>query len=100
MATQRPVKLSDHGHGPEPEHHGDAHDHADDDGHEHEHALDWLEAARIGFVAVAAGAVWFRLWEPFAAVSVLGVVGVLVGGWPIFREAAENMLARRMTMEL
>jgi cation transport ATPase len=24
----------------------------------------------------------------------------LVGGWPIFKEAAENIVARRMTMEL
>jgi Cd2+/Zn2+-exporting ATPase/Cu+-exporting ATPase len=102
VATQRPAKSSDPGHSPEAAHHSDAHDHDHDheDGHEHEHAFDWLEAARIGFVAVAAGAVWFRLWEPFAAVSVLGVVGVLVGGWPIFREAGENILARRMTMEL
>jgi Cu+-exporting ATPase len=38
--------------------------------------------------------------EPFANVSVIGIVGVMVGGWPVFREAAENMLARRMTMEL
>jgi heavy metal translocating P-type ATPase len=99
VATQQPVRSSEHGHGPEPEHYEDAHDHAHD-GHEHEHALDWLEAVRIGFVGVAAAAVWFRVWEPFASVSVLGVVGVLVGGWPIFREAGENILARRMTMEL
>ena len=80
--------------------HDHDHDHDHDDGHEHEHAFDWLEGARIGFVAIVAAAVWFRVWEPFAAVSVLGVVGVLVGGWPIFREAGENILARRMTMEL
>jgi len=35
-----------------------------------------------------------------AAVSVIGVLGVLIGGWPIFKEAAENIAARRMTMEL
>jgi P-type Cu+ transporter len=34
------------------------------------------------------------------AISVLGILGVLVGGWPIFKEAAENLAARRMTMEL
>jgi len=28
------------------------------------------------------------------------VLGVLIGGWPIFKEAAENAVARRMTMEL
>ncbi|MCS5712899.1 heavy metal translocating P-type ATPase [Candidatus Berkiella aquae] len=72
-------------------------DHAD---HDHAHAFEWLEALRILFVALAAAAVWFRLWEPFTGVSVIGVAGVLVGGWPIFKEAFENSIARRMTMEL
>ena len=100
MTTRRPPNSSDQEHSPGSDHHAEANDHDHEDGHEHEHAFDWHEAARIGFVAVAAAAVWFRLWEPFAAVSVLGVVGVLVGGWPIFREAGENVLGRRMTMEL
>jgi Cu+-exporting ATPase len=30
----------------------------------------------------------------------IGVLSVLIGGWPIFKEAAENAAARRMTMEL
>ena len=51
-------------------------------------------------MAIAAAAVWFRLWEPFAAVSVIGVIGLVIGGWPIFKEAFENILQRRMTMEL
>lgn len=66
----------------------------------HEHRFDRWETARIVFVALAAAAVWFQVWEPFARVSVIGVVSVLIGAWPIFREAAENLLARRMTMEL
>jgi len=66
----------------------------------HEHALEWPEMLRIVLVAVAAAAVWFHLWEPFARVSVIGVVGLLVGGWPIFKEALENLFAKRMTMEL
>ena len=75
-------------------------DHDYDDQHDGEHAFAWPEAARIAFVALAAAAVWFRLWEPLASVSVIGVLGVIVGGWPIFKEAAENIVARRMTMEL
>ena len=51
-------------------------------------------------VALAAAAVWFRVWEPFRAVSVIGVLGLAVGGWPIFKEAFESLLTRRMTMEL
>jgi heavy metal translocating P-type ATPase len=68
--------------------------------HDGEHALSWLAAARIVVVALGAAAVWLHLWEPFARVSLIGVAGVLIGGWPIFTEAAENLAARRMTMEL
>jgi heavy metal translocating P-type ATPase len=63
-------------------------------------ALSWIEAARIVVVALSAAAVWFHLWEPFARVSLIGVLGVLIGGWPIFKEAAGSVAARRMTMEL
>jgi Cu+-exporting ATPase len=68
--------------------------------HESEHAFRCIEAVRICLVALGAAAVWFHLWEPFAHVSLIGAVGVLIGGWPIFKEAAKNVAARRMTMEL
>jgi heavy metal translocating P-type ATPase len=79
----------------------DQHNH-DDHGYEHEHGdtLDWRELARIAGVALTAVAVWFRVWEPFSRVSVLGLVGTIIGGWPIFAEAWENLRERRMTMEL
>ena len=67
---------------------------------DHEHALAWPEMLRIAFVALAAAAVWWRVWEPVRVVSLIGVAGLLIGGWPIFREALENLLAKRMTMEL
>lgn len=76
------------------------HDHHDHDHHDHDHPFDWQEGLRIALVAVAAAAVWFGWWEPYPAVSVIGVSGLAIGGWPIFREAFENLLARRMTMEL
>ena len=79
---------------------GDCRDEARHDDHEFVHAFDWIEASRIALVAAAAVAVWFRAWEPFPAVSVIGIAGLLIGGWPILREAFENILARRMTMEL
>src|SRR3546814_9435658 len=68
--------------------------------HDHEHAFDIPEALCIGAVALAAIAVWFHWWEPWPRFSVIGVAGLLIGGWPIFKEAIENLLARRMTMEL
>jgi cation transport ATPase len=83
--------------GPRHDHHGRDHD---DDHEDHSHGFDWIEAARIAFTALAALAVWFKLWEPLPAISVIGIVGLVVGGWPILKEAFENVLERRMTMEL
>lgn len=80
--------------------HNHSHDHDDDDHHGHDHAFAWQEMVRIALVALAAAAVWFRLWEPLAVVSVIGVAGLLIGGWPIFKEGFENLIAKRMTMEL
>ena len=62
--------------------------------------IDPLELLRILGTAAVAGAVWFRVWEPFPRLSVLGLLGTLIGGWPIFHEAWENIRERRMTMEL
>jgi len=67
---------------------------------EHEHGVEWAELVRIAFVAVSAAAVWFRLWEPFAHISVIGIAATLIGGYPIFKEAFENIVERKMTMEL
>jgi Cd2+/Zn2+-exporting ATPase/Cu+-exporting ATPase len=67
---------------------------------EHHHVFSRIEAARIIIVALAAAAVWFHVWEQLPRVSLIGAVGLLIGGWPIFKEAAENAAARRMTMEL
>ena len=66
----------------------------------HEHGLDWVELARIAFVGLAAAAVWFHVWEPFPRISVIGIVATLIGGYPIFKEAIENIIERKMTMEL
>jgi len=66
----------------------------------HGHGIEWVELARIVFVALAAIAVWFRVWEPFPHLSLIGVAAALIGGYPIFKEAFENILERKMTMEL
>jgi heavy metal translocating P-type ATPase len=76
------------------------HEHDDHEHDEHEHAFEWSEMVRIALVGVAAAMVWFRVWEPVSALSIVGVAGLLVGGWPIFKEALENLIAKRMTMEL
>ena len=75
--------------------HGTAPEHA-----EQPHGLEWVDLARIAFVALAAAAVWFHLWEPLTRISVIGVAATLIGGYPIFKEAFENIVERKMTMEL
>jgi P-type Cu+ transporter len=67
---------------------------------DHEHALNWVEICRVLFVAVAAGAIWFLGGERNPYVTAAGVLCTLVGGFPIFHEAYENIVQRRMTMEL
>ncbi|RSL18986.1 Cu+-exporting ATPase [Edaphobacter aggregans] len=79
-------------HLPEPT---DTHEEQDD-----EHGFEIADILRVIFVAVAAAAVWCHLWEPFHRVSVIGLAATLIGGYPIFKEAFENIIERRMTMEL
>ena len=74
--------------------------HLDAEREEQGHGLEWAELVRIAFVAFAAVAVWFGIWEPFPHISVIGVAATLIGGYPIFKEAFENIVERKMTMEL
>src|SRR6202165_5083690 len=75
--------------------------HADhEDGHEHEHALNWRDVNRVLFVAAAAGAAWVLGGVPNPYITGIGVICALVGGFQIFHEAYENIVQRRMTMEL
>ena len=68
--------------------------------HEHENPLNSKEISRVLFVGVAAGSMWFlgRSTNPY--IIAVGVICTLVGGFPIFHEAYENIVQRRMTMEL
>ena len=75
-------------------------DHDDEDGHDHKHSLAWQDLARIAFAGIALVAVWL-LAQQYAQVSlIVGIVATLIAGWPIFKEALENLLEKRMTMEL
>jgi heavy metal translocating P-type ATPase len=68
--------------------------------HDAGHHLKSADLARIAFVALCCAAVWFRVWEPFPKVSVIGIVAAVIGMYPIMKESFEAVLARRMTMEL
>jgi Cd2+/Zn2+-exporting ATPase/Cu+-exporting ATPase len=77
---------------------GSSHDLSGHD--DHGHSLEWVDLVRIGLMALACIASWFGLWRQFASFDVVALVATLIGGYPIFREALTNILARRMTMEL
>ena len=60
----------------------------------------WLEWARVAFVAVILVLVWARVVPRVSGIDILALIGVLIGGYPIFKEAIADLLERRMTMEL
>jgi len=63
--------------------------------------LERQDVVRIAFVAVTAGLTWWAAGESRrTTVIFVGLSGLLVGGWPIFKEAAENLAVGQMTMEL
>src|SRR5579872_2633451 len=77
--------------------HGHDHEHDHD---EEEHGVGLTDVALAGVVALAALASWLELWQHFASFDVIALVATLLGGIPIFKEAFEALLKRRMTMEL
>jgi Cd2+/Zn2+-exporting ATPase/Cu+-exporting ATPase len=66
----------------------------------HEHGFDALELVRIGFVACAVGMLWFQPSFVREHARWAGWVSIAIGGYPILKEALENLRERRMTMEL
>lgn len=87
-----------HGHGPDDDH--DHRGHGHEPHHDHEHPMEWMDLARIAFVGVAILALWAVSKSSWSATVAIGVVAALIGGWPIYQEAIENLRERRMTMEL
>jgi Cd2+/Zn2+-exporting ATPase/Cu+-exporting ATPase len=72
--------------------------HQHEDNHDHDEG--WVEWARVAFVAVILAAVWTRLIPRVHGVDIVAVIGLLIGGYPIFKEALADLWERRMTMEL
>ena len=82
-----------HDHDHRHEHEGDHEDH-------HDHNEGWLEWARVAFVAIVLALVWTRVVPRVRGIDISAVLGVLIGGYPIFKEALSDLWERRMTMEL
>lgn len=70
-------------------------DACDQSDHESHGMIEWADVLRIALVIVVAAVVWI-----IPKFGWLGIAGVLIGGFPIFAEALENLRERRMTMEL
>src|ERR1700740_978057 len=68
--------------------------------HNHENPLNARDLSRVAFVAGAAAAIWFLRESSIPYVSVIGAICAVAGGYPIYHEAYENIVERRMTMEL
>jgi heavy metal translocating P-type ATPase len=82
------------GHHPD---HGDDHDHR---GPEHDHETGTGEYVRLGLMGIIVIASLTGWWRPFMNRDWLAFAGTVIGGFPIYKEAWENLLKRRMTMEL
>src|SRR5580700_6597125 len=83
-----------------PDNHEHSHEHDGDRENHQDHEEGWLEWARVAFVAVILVLVWARVVPRVSGIDILAVLGVLIGGYPIFKEATADLLERRMTMEL
>src|SRR6267143_3635987 len=78
-------------------------DHKDrDDDHDQgrEHSVTAAEYVRLGLMALVIVASLTGWWRHWMLRDWLACTATLVGGFPIFKEAWENVRNRRMTMEL
>ncbi len=67
---------------------------------DHDHQNGPAEYARLGAMGLIVVASLTGWWRPFMQRDWLAFAGTVIGGLPIYREAWENLLKRRMTMEL
>src|SRR5882724_5451797 len=65
-----------------------------------EHHVGTGDLIHISLVALAVLASWLVPWRPLATLELISLAATVIGGFPIWKEAVEAMLARRMTMEL
>jgi heavy metal translocating P-type ATPase len=83
-----------------PQDHGHDRDHDEHDHHGHDHDAGANEYIRLGVMALIVIASLTGWWRAFMDRDWLAFAGTIIGGFPIYKEAWENLLKRRMTMEL
>jgi heavy metal translocating P-type ATPase len=95
-------RLTEEGHPHHSHAHDQIHDHAEHDheGHDHDHQTGTGEYIRLGLMGVIVVASLTGWWRPFMDRDWLAFAGTVIGGFPIYQEAWENLRKRRMTMEL
>jgi P-type Cu+ transporter len=86
--------------------HDSEYDHADDSEHDlehdfaHEHDGEVAEYVRLALMATVIVASLTAWWHNWMSRDWVAFAATLIGGFPIFSEAWENLRKRRMTMEL
>jgi heavy metal translocating P-type ATPase len=55
---------------------------------------------RIGAMAIALLLSWLKVWQYLTSFDFIAISATIIGGFPMFKEAFENIRERRMTMEL
>lgn len=73
---------------------------ATDPGGQEHGSISRSDLVRIGLVGLTVVFCWLRVWQPYAQLDLIGLAAVLIGGYPIYREALADIVSRRMTMEL
>ena len=61
---------------------------------------EWFEYARICFAGLSILVCWLKLWQPVPGFDLVVLICALLGGYPVYKEAAEDLWSKRMTMEL
>ncbi len=90
-------QLTEEGHPHHSHTHDQIHDHAE---HEHDHQTGTAEYIRLGLMGIIVVASLTGWWRLFMDRDWLAFAGTVIGGFPIYQEAWENLRKRRMTMEL
>ncbi|MBV8902360.1 MAG: cadmium-translocating P-type ATPase, partial [Acidobacteriia bacterium] len=67
---------------------------------EHDHPNSWRQWAHAGFVAFLVLVVWSGFVPRWHGVDLLALAGILIGAFPILKEAIVDLAKGRMTMEL
>jgi len=90
-------QLTEEGHPHHSHTHDQIHDHAE---HDHDHQTGTAEYIRLGLMVIIVVASLTGWWRLFMDRDWLAFAGTVIGGFPIYQEAWENLRKRRMTMEL